>query len=276
MRNIIFCFGDTFWKQNNSTAMGMPPEPPYTTIYYRIHEITFLPQFQHNIRFYCQYIDDVFGIWITSSSSPFPSLPPDFKKIMNSLGQLLWEFKEHSKTIPFLDLKIRIHGHKIKTNLFEKPLNFHLCLPPHSSHPKMILKRMITEMIKRISDLTSNPNKVLPQVSKFYYQLCNLGYPSSTLLPLIQSAFTKIQDNPLHLSQASSKAHIIYLHLTFHPCDPHHQEIQKAFKSLLSQSNKKFTLSSYWNHEGISTHIDRLKIANHCPPNLKTYFFLNN
>eukprot|EP00957_Ditylum_brightwellii_P054921 4162045-Ditylum_brightwellii.AAC.1 len=38
MKYNIFKFGDGFWKQEKSAAMGAPPVPPYATISFGIHK----------------------------------------------------------------------------------------------------------------------------------------------------------------------------------------------------------------------------------------------
>ena len=64
MTNNVFQFGDTYWLQKVGTAMGVPPAPPWATIFFGIHEETVLAQFRDRLQLYCCFIDDVLGIWL--------------------------------------------------------------------------------------------------------------------------------------------------------------------------------------------------------------------
>jgi hypothetical protein len=55
MTNRYFHFGDTTWHQQSGTAMGTPLAPPFATIYYDIHEETFLDDFVANMPYYCRF-----------------------------------------------------------------------------------------------------------------------------------------------------------------------------------------------------------------------------
>jgi hypothetical protein len=58
MKNNVFTFGDTTWKQAIGTAMGTPPAPPYATLYFAIHKDVFLNEFGTDLIFYKRFIDD--------------------------------------------------------------------------------------------------------------------------------------------------------------------------------------------------------------------------
>ena len=58
-----------------------------------------------------------------------------------------WELNAPSDKVNFMDLTITITEGKISTSLFEKPLNLHLYIPPHSVHPPGLLPGIVHSTI---------------------------------------------------------------------------------------------------------------------------------
>ena len=165
MLNNIFSFSDMMFKQLNGTAMGTPPPPPYATIYYGLHESKFLPNHRQHVIFYKRFIDDIFSIWLPHPNPQVNArLWDEFIKSMNNYPGLTWEFNAPSDRVDFMDLTISIKNGQISTSLFEKPLNLHLYIPPHSAHPPRLLPGIVH----------STSSKFLPYVqtkmTKFYKQ----------------------------------------------------------------------------------------------------------
>mmetsp|Transcript_52022 Transcript_52022/g.156125 ORF Transcript_52022/g.156125 Transcript_52022/m.156125 type:complete len:88 (+) Transcript_52022:35-298(+) len=61
-----------------------------------------------------------------------------------------------------MDLLKIINREKIFTNLYEKALNLHLYIPPHSSHPPGVLSGLVLENSHRIYTLFSDQAAVWP------------------------------------------------------------------------------------------------------------------
>ena len=66
-----------------------------------------------------------------------------------------------------MDLTISIHKGKITTSLFEKPLNLHLYIPPHSAHPPGLLPGIVHSTLFRIFTLCSDPNDQILRTKVF-------------------------------------------------------------------------------------------------------------
>ena len=64
-------FGNTFWLQEDGTAMGTPCACNYVTIAFAHYERTcILPRFKDNLLLYVIYIDDILLIWKDYLHSP--------------------------------------------------------------------------------------------------------------------------------------------------------------------------------------------------------------
>ena len=102
---------------------------------------------------------------------------------MNNYPGLTWEFNEPSNKVDFMDLTISIHNGKITTSLFEKPLNLHLYIAPHSAHPPGLLPGIVHSTLFRIFTLCSDPNDQILRTKVFFKRLQARGYKSNQIKP---------------------------------------------------------------------------------------------
>jgi hypothetical protein len=87
MRQNLFKFGDTFWRQKTGTAMGTPLGANYARLYYGTWELCFADCFRTSLALYCRYIDDGIGLRIHHSDPHIDQL--NFaapQATMNSFG----------------------------------------------------------------------------------------------------------------------------------------------------------------------------------------------
>jgi hypothetical protein len=107
--------------------------------------------YPNEILIWCCFINNGLGIWL-----PSPDLVEDwvsFQQDMNDkFGGLKWEFTPRSSIIDYMDLIIHIHIHIqdhpcITSTLFEKALNLHLYIPPHSAHLPRVLSGLVMGVV---------------------------------------------------------------------------------------------------------------------------------
>jgi hypothetical protein len=247
MNNNIFKFGDTYWWQISGTAMGTPLAPSYATLYFAIHEITFIHKFP-DLLFYRRYLDDSLCIW----KQPPPNTIDDtiatlnlFETTMNDYGKLRWTFTPMSDHVDFLDITVSQNRNgTFATNLYEKVLNTYLYLPPHSAHAPGVLKGLVIGMIKRIVRLTSDHVNINQHIKNLYMRLLQRGYQFYDLNELFnttiervnasfesRSAMTKFQQTTNNHDNTTNS---LLLHIPFHPKNPPSKEIQNTFRNTVS------------------------------------------
>ena len=231
----VFKFGDTFWIQNIGTAMGAPPAPMYATLYFSILEQKIIPTFP-NCYFYNRFIDDGFGIWIETPTDDLVQNDNNwtlFQQKFNEVSTLKWTFSSLVRTIEFLDLTCTIEDDGfISTKVYEKALNLHLYLPPHSCHPPGMIKGLIHGMMIRFFRLSSSEIQAKIDIKKLLERLVARGYSSKTLNEVMSAAYRNIVCKPQESLNKNQKQDLdqIYLHLPYHPSDPKSSDIQHIYR----------------------------------------------
>ena len=188
---------------------------------------------------------------------------------MNNYPGLTWEFNPPSDKVDFMDLTISIHKGKITTSLFEKPLNLHLYIPPHSAHPPGLLPGIVHSTIFRIFTLCSDPNDQILRTKVFFKRLQARGYKSNQIKPLFLKAIAHAKTYYGPSTTKSNDQTTVILHLPFHPNDPPSHKIQQAWRNSVASPRYHMPLPDMHNPKSKEKcNIQQMIIAYHRPMNI--------
>jgi hypothetical protein len=262
MTNSVFTFGDTTWKQNSGTSMGTPPAPPYANLYCAIFEDPIISSYPE-IDLWRRFIDDGLGIWLHHTDPAIDAQRwQSYQDDMNArFGGLQWTFSPRSSTIDFMDLTIVIKGNSVTTTLFEKAMNLHLYIPPHSAHPPGVLSGLVLGMIYRIHNLCTDALDIRWKTLRFYRHLTARGYKPDKLRPLFSTAISRALHPPPAPQEPENERNRIFFHLPFHPDDPPSTQIQKIWTDCLAAPRQRTPLAQTPNQDGDPILLDRMTVC---------------
>eukprot|EP00956_Cyclotella_meneghiniana_P030325 scaffold75834_cov36-Cyclotella_meneghiniana.AAC.1 len=259
LRNNIFRFGDTYWRQISGTAMGTPPAPPYATIFYALYEKEPVPRWKKHVFFYKRFIDDVIGFW-TAHEDPVQNdiLWKEYEADMNKWHGLKWVCTKPSHSVNFMDLTISVVNGRIETKLFEKPMNLYLYLPPHSSHPRGVFTGLISGQILRVRRLCTHKTDADSSIRDFLDRLLARGHTRESLQQMFANAeanatsFLKRSHDErkqLKIQKRNDSNNQLFFHLQFHPNDPTSREIQSIWRDTIAEPEGETPLCDLENLE---------------------------
>ena len=279
MKHNIMRFGDAIILQKEGAAMGLPPTPAYANASFGVHEIGFVDTFLlTNLHYYRRYIDDVFGI-ISINSPGDQTRWLAFQTQLQAFPGLEWKITPLTKQVDFLDLTISIgEDNQIHTTLYEKELNLHLYLPPHSAHPPGVLNGLIHGNIHRIYKLCSDHTDRIGRTHEMYHHLLARGHKPSSLLPTFKLAIRKalahasVTNTTIPATQQlviePAQPNLVFFHLRYHPDGPKSSAIQQAWRETVSHPLSKTPLESLQNHASWPFGPNRLVVAYSRPLNI--------
>ena len=273
MLNNVFIFGDTFWLQLIGTAMGTPPAPSYANLTFAIHENPIIKKYATNLLCYKRYIDDIFGIWCHDNDEAHDRKEwLGFKTAIGSYEGLEWLFEDHLPSLDYLDIVITIKGSSIHTTLFEKELNLHLFIPPHSCHPPGFLTGLVLGMCHRIYTLCSDDEDILRLLRVFLFRLRARGYPDSITLPLFQRAHDiSLEHRPYKFKLVDEEEALktrIFFHTEYHTNNPKSYELQRLWKETVLQPTGDTHITTVCNNHGHPLECTKMTVAYSRPRNL--------
>ena len=140
--NNFFKFNNDIYLQKYGTAMGTPAAVEYanTVLYFIEHSI--LDSYKPIL--YLRYIDDIFAIF------PSTAICNNFYTLFNTqCPDIQLESVPIDTKGIFLDLHLEIKNNSIISNIYQKPVNKYLYLPPTSEHASHIMINVIKSELKR-------------------------------------------------------------------------------------------------------------------------------
>ncbi|CAJ0952706.1 unnamed protein product [Ranitomeya imitator] len=195
LRDNYFMFEDTFYIQQQGTAMGSHVAPPYAIACMSSFEKNFVythPLFQTHSRIWRRYIDDIFCIW----DGPIDSLI-SFDKHLNVWPELKFTLQYNMDRISFLDILIcKKDGGELPIDLFLKPTDRNSLLHYNSCHPPSIKNAIPKSQFQRINRIVSDETTKNTRLNEMQQKFSNRGYPQKTLLQAKHTSVSnKANDN---------------------------------------------------------------------------------
>ena len=281
MRNNIFEWGDTYFRQLRGTAMGTSAACMWATIYYGAHESNALiPTYGHNLPIFLRFIDDIFGIWIGDTAAW-----QSFKRDVNDFGILTWEIEEPSTSVDFLDLTISItQDGRLTTKTFQKAMNLYQYIPPHSAHPPGMIKGIVYGLLRNYFKQNSSESDYIQMAVLLWRRLVARGWNRTYIKSLILSA-----DSKLRSAESQPSTHTpnnrrppptrdrLFLHLEYHPNGMPRREIRRVYDStcgelLESRLGIKQTTIAYSRPKNVRDILVRAKLHQAPGREASTYF----
>ena len=194
MKNNIFNFGDTSFRQKIGTAMGTSPACMLATIFFSYCEETRICNraTYHGLLFYRRLIDDALAIQLQTPGS-HATLLNDFNTFGPEGRRLNWISSGPRESVNFLDLTLELVDGRLVSRTYEKPLNLHLYIPRHSSHPASMLKSLVCGQLRRCWLQNSKQSDFKKYVKSFRRHLLARGYKADTLDELFTEAATRLE-----------------------------------------------------------------------------------
>ena len=226
-------FKENFFLQIHGTAMGARNACSYVNL--TMGEIDLNAKFSGPIKpsLWWRYRDDVFDLW----QQGLPALH-QFTDFINSLYPTIkFELVFSERELHVLDLTLYLVDGFIRTDVYSKPTDSHLYLPPSSCHPKHVFKAIPFGVATRLKRNCSDETFFAERTAEYKGYLLNQGYPSK----LVNDQFSKasaIPRNDLLRTRAKEAKKLFPFVVTFNPNLPDVRNIIRKHLFIL-QSNPK-------------------------------------
>ena len=183
LNNNYVRFGDKYFKQTTSVAMGLSIAPPLAIIFMSaIESLILTSSAQYQPVAYMRYIDDVLGVWTHGAEK----LDEYFQFLNNFHPALRFSIERTDKTaggqIPFLDTVITVHDDGVyNTELYVKPMAAPIIVHYNSAHPMQCKRSVLYSQLLRAKRLGSDKAAQKRGMSIIETLFRHNGYPNKII-----------------------------------------------------------------------------------------------
>ena len=185
LKNNLFEFNSKVYQQKSGTAIGTKFAPPYACIYMDEVEQMFLETQDKKPLIWLRYIDDIFFIW-THGEQQLETFLNDLNSFSPNLN---FTSEKSKKSIPFLDLNVKLVNGKLETDLHIKSTDRHQYLHYMSSHPEHTKRSIVYSQTLRINRLCSLETDFNAHKLRMKEWFIKRGYPET----LIEKEMNKVK-----------------------------------------------------------------------------------
>lgn len=262
----IFEFNNQLWSQEIGTAMGTKCAPSYANIFMGyLEEEVLMKNWEGTMpHMWRRYIDDIFFIWKSSTEEL-----EEFLNHLNKQHQFIKftvTYDAETKTIPFLDMSVKIENGQIVTDLYTKPTARNQYLMPSSCHPLHITKNIPYSLAYRILRICTYRESFKNHLEALRQNLIVREYHPK----IIEEAFQKICQIPREealkkVKRTENNRQVLAVH--YHPGLPSvTKTVRKHHKVMVNQSNRmkdcfrKLSLVAYKRNKNLGEILIRAKV----------------
>ncbi|XP_077137512.1 uncharacterized protein LOC143803305 [Ranitomeya variabilis] len=227
LKENYFMCQDTFYAQQQGTAMGANVAPPYAVAYMAAFESDYVydhPLFKDHCKVWRRYIDDIFCVW----DGPIESLLVFDQHINNIWPELKFSIQHDTHRISFLDtLVYKERDGTLAIDLFTKPTDRNSLLHFTSCHPPSVKNSIPKSQFHRVERIVSDMEIKKVRLTDMEHKFLERGYPRGVLTEARRNlSNTRPKDNQKRIPFVS----------TFHPFSALVQSTIKKHWNILTKS----------------------------------------
>ena len=212
LKNNHFTFNDQHFTQIQGTAMGTKMAPSYACLFMGSLEQRILNTSQYKPHLWVRYIDDIFGIWLHSSEE----WNIFFEHLNSSHDSIKFVGSISDRSLPFLDVEVRLTNGHITTDLYTKPTDCHNYLPWNSCHPKGTKESIPYCEALRVRRICSEPGDFYRRLYELEGYLRSCNYPPKHIRPAFAKVRAMSRSSTLEYRPKETCTRITFP-ITFHP-----------------------------------------------------------